>query len=72
MMSIIWRDAKHVHRRSEPPFFFLFFFRQFGKCTSAKSEEKKIEIPKSHPLALAVNKFPAIFICMSALDDFLR
>ena len=52
--------------------FFLFFFRQFGKCTSAKSEERKKEIPQSHPIALAVNKFPAVFICMSALDDFLR
>lgn len=72
MMGIIWRDAKHVHRHYESPFFLSFFSRQFGKCTSAKSEGKKIEIPQSHPLALAVNKFPAVFICMSALDDFLR
>ena len=67
MMGIIWRDAKHVHRRYESPFF-LSFFRQFGR----RVRKKKIEIPQSHPLALAVNKFPAIFICMSALDDFLR
>ena len=73
MKGIIWRDAKHVHRRSESLFFLSFLF--FDNLVSARARgvrKKKIEIPQSHPLALAVNKLPAIFICMSALDDFLR